>query len=204
MTLIACLLGYSSGVHALVFSLDPANQLAMNGDVVLLDLVASELGADTIGVFDIDVGYDSNKLMLDGLSYSGELGDIGLGEAIDLGLGDDGLGTLNLAVLSLLENDSLTCVLCFAPFLEDLQSSANVVLATLGFKVIDLVGGTSTEVGIDAVHSLGDGFGFPIFADSLSAATIVGEDAVVGVPEPGTLGLLLLSLGILLGRRWLE
>lgn len=184
---------------AVVLSLVPASQTAMPSDSVSLDLVISGLGdfaPDSLGDFDIDIGYDPVALSLTGFSLGPFLGDIGLGEAADFSFGDLG-GVVNLAEVSLLEPDVATCIFCAVPFLDDIQPDS-FALATLEFMVDVLPAGTNTIVSIDTVNALGDGFGLPLTLDGTADAVIRNP---VGVPEPSTLALLVIGLAGLFGTR---
>jgi hypothetical protein len=66
------------------------------------------------------------------------------------------LGTSNRFDISLLEPSASSCVVCLAPYLEDLQADS-VVLATPDFTV--LASGTSA-LGI-AINTISDGVVMP-------------------------------------------
>jgi hypothetical protein len=175
--------------QAVVIYFSPAVQPGLTGDFVSMDLVISGLGdgvAPSIGDWDFDISYDDLVLSVDGWSFSSELGDIDLGEATDLSLGDNFAGLLGLSVLSLLNPAEL-----------DVLQGGDVTLATLTFEVLDLGIGEFTDVGIDFVFALGDGFGDPL---NVSGTRVGRISNAVGVPEPGAAILLLTGL-VLLARR---
>ena len=175
-------------------------ELLPSDNMVTLDLVISGLstgGPDSLGDFDIDIGFDISRLSLDSFAVGGFLGDIGLFEAFDFSFGEFVPGLVNLSVVSLLEADGGTCIFCIGPFLDDIQPGS-FSLATLVFNVDDLAPGNSTVVFVDGIWALGDGFGLPLQIDDVDSATI--RNPAVSVPEPGTLwllaaGLLALSAG---------
>ena len=174
-------------------SLLPASQTAVSGDNVSLDLVIDGLGnfaPDSLGDFDVDIGYDAAVLSFQSLILGPFLGDVGLGEAIDFSGGDLG-GLVNVAELSLLEPDALTCIFCISPFLDDIQPGS-FTLATLNFHVDALAPGSSTTVSISSVNILGDGFGNLLTLDSTNDAVIRGPQ--ISIPEPSILALLGLGL----------
>lgn len=189
------LLAISTQVGAVVLSLEPSSQNAVPTDAVSLDLTVSGLtagGPDSLGDFDVDIAYDSTALSFTGYSLGVFLGDIGLGEAMDFSLGDLGGGIINLAEVSLLEPDAVTCIFCAGPYLDDLQSDS-FVLATLDFIVDILPIGGSTTVAIDTVWAIGDGFGLPLPITGTSGA-VIRNPAPASVPEPATVALLVLGL----------
>jgi len=188
---------------ALLLSLQPMTQTAVPTDFVSLDLVISGLnagGADSLGDFDIDIGFDSAALSFQGYSLGASLGDIGLGEAFDFSLGESSVGVVNLAEVSLLEADAGTCFFCITPYLNDIQSDT-FTLATLDFRVDVLAVGSSTGVFFDSIYSLGDGFGSALLYDGFSNA-IISNVGTISVPEPTSLALMVLGLfGVAVARQ---
>ncbi len=164
---------------AVIISIQPTVQMAVPSDNISLDLVISGLdagGSDSLGDFDINIGFDSSALSFQGYSLGAVLGDIGLVEASDFSLGNLG-STVNLAEVSYLTPAEL-----------DALQSDSFTLATLDFRVDTLALGSSTTVFFDTVFALGDGFGNALAIDSLNNATISS------VPEPSTLALMALGL----------
>jgi len=187
------LLGLVNQAGAVTLSLTPASQTAANNDTVFLDLVVSGLGnfaPDSLGDFDVDIGYDTAVLSFQSYSLGALLGDVGLGEALDVSLGDT-FGSVNIAELSLLEPDLATCFFCVPPFLDDLQPDS-FILATLTFLVDALAPGSSTVVSIDTVYAVGDGFGSALTLDGTSGAVInaVPVPAAVWLFGSGLIGLI--------------
>jgi len=181
-------------VSAVILSLQPAIQTAVPNDNISLNLVISGLNAgapDSLGDFDINIGFDSGALSFLGYSLGTSLGDIGLFEAGDFGFGDLGGGMVNIAEVSFLEANTNSCVDCTGPYLDDIQSGS-FILATLDFMVDTLAVGSSTTVFFDTVFALGDGFGNPLVIDSLTNGIINNPET--SVPEPTTLALMTLGL----------
>lgn len=174
----------STQASAIMISLSPASQTAEPTDMVGLDLMVSGLnsgGADSLGDFDIDIGFDTSALSFMGYSLGTGLGDVGLAEAVDFSFGDLG-GLINLSEVSLL-----------FPFELDALQPDSFTLATLDFMVDVLNPGSSTIVFIDQVWAIGDGFGQVLQVDGLGDAVIRNPQSV-GVPEPQVLALLSVGL----------
>jgi hypothetical protein len=185
--LIKVLLGLSLALatvvksHAVVISFSPATQPGSTGDFVSMDLFVSGLGAGappSLGVWDLDVGYDAARLSVDGWILSDELGDVASGDALDLSFGDFG-GILSLGVLSLLPPGNL-----------DLLQGSTVTLATITFEVLALGPDESTSVTVDTIYSLGDGFGEPLEVTAEREGTIGNAS----VPEPASVVLIFAGL----------
>lgn len=158
--------------HATLIALQPSLLLATTGDSISLNLVISELGTDSLGAFDISVGFDSSVLSFTSYSLGNYLGNINLLEAIDASAGVAG-GTINVAEVSLLT----------ALDLDALQSDG-FTLATLNFNVTNLAFGTQTQLSVLSGPVLGDALGSSI------AVTGLGSASVGTIPVPGTLLLL--------------
>jgi hypothetical protein len=158
--------------HAALIELQPSPLLATTGDSILLNLVVSGLGTDSLGAFDISVGFDSSALSFTSYSLGNYLGNVNLLEAIDGSVGNTG-GAVNVAEVSLLPDFDL----------DTLQPGA-FTLATLNFNVINLAVGTVTQLSVLSGPVLGDALGSPIVVTGLGSAS-VGT-----VPIPGTLALL--------------
>jgi hypothetical protein len=165
--------------------LDPGNQSSSGaGDDVSVTLMVSGLGdgiPDSLGAFDLDINFDPNVLSFDSYSLFDGLGDVDLFEAFDDSSGDDGFGTINLALISFL----------FDFELDALQSDM-FALAELFFTVDALASGETTALSLN-VLDFSDAFGSSFIVD-------VGNDATISVnqvsaPAPQLLlGLALLSL----------
>ena len=165
--------------YAALIEFQPDSVNATTGDSISFDLVISNLGnfsPDSLGAFDISVGFDASALSFTGYSLGDFLGSVALLEAIDASAGDVG-GAVNVAEVSLLS----------ALDLDALQPGA-FVLATLNFNVIDLAGGAVTQLSVLSGPVLGDAFGAPI------AVTGLGSASIASIPVPGTLVLLSASL----------
>jgi hypothetical protein len=179
---------------AAIISLSPASTTASAGDSVSLDLIIGGLGdfaPDSLGDLDVDISYDLSVLTFDSYSLGGYLGDIFLGEALDLSFSDMGGGIINIAELSFLDADSTSGPSFFGPYLDDIQPDS-FTLATLDFTVDFLLEGTSTIVAIDTINALGDGFGLGLDVEGTNDAIIYNP--TVNVPEPKLWTLLLIGL----------
>ena len=177
---------------AVTLSLQPASQTAMPGDTVTLDLVIDRLGdfaPDSLAAFDIDIAYDTSVLTFVGYTLGPSLGAL-MTEAVDFSLGDTG-GTVNIAELSLLENDDSSCFFCIPPYLDEIQPGS-FTLASLDFTVDVLAPGSSTIVSIDTVNTLGDGFGAALTVESTTDAVInaVPIPAAAWLFNSGLIGLI--------------
>ena len=184
-------------IPAATLSLLPSTQTASPGDGVSVQLFVEGLGdlaPDSVGDFDIDIGYDPTALTFGGYILDDFLGDIGLGEAIDFSLGDLGGGLINLAAVSFLEPDATNCVLCLPPYLDDIQPGS-FPLGTLDFVVGGLAPGTSTTISIATVNALGDGFGVALPVDQTADAVV--RRPAAPMPAPGVLVLVLSGIGLL-------
>ncbi len=161
--------------HAALIELQPDSLLAETGDSISLDLVVSGLGSfgpDSLGAFDISVGFDPTRLSFTGYSLGDLLGDISLAEAIDTSAGDIG-GAVSLTEVSLLSPAGL-----------DALQPDSFVVATLDFDVINLAPSIVTDLSVLAGAILGDAFGGPL------SVTGLGSASVTGIPAPGTVLLL--------------
>jgi hypothetical protein len=168
--------------HSALIQLQPGTTFAGTGDSFSLDLVISDLGnftPDSLGAFDISVGFDASALSFTSYSLGSFLGDVSLFEAID-GSGGDVGGAVNVREVSLLT----------ALDLDALQTSA-FTLATLNFDVIDLAVGAVTELSVLPGAVLSDAVGDPLSVTTSGPASI---EAVGSVPVPGTLFLFMASM----------
>lgn len=176
---LGALLAKAPIAHSALIDFQPQSSLAGTGDSVSLDLLVSDLGdfgPDSLGAFDVFVGFDSSVLSFTGYSLGGFLGDIDLAEAIDASTGAVG-GAVNVAEVSLLSVADLNAL-----------QPGQFGLATLNFDVIDLAVGAVTELSILSGSTLADAFGKEI--DSIE----LGSARIQSVPVPGTLLLLFASL----------
>ncbi len=189
----AALLLLSAGPsQAITLSFNPIAQNIAAGSPVDVALVISGLGdgiAPSLSTFDVDVSFDPGILDFSAVTFSPLLGDLAFGEAVT---SFDGSvpGVVNLFELSLLEGDSVTCIFCIPPFLDDLQP-ASFILATITFD--SLSAGTST-LGIK-LNALADAFGEPLTAEASDANITVNGSSV-----PESTALMLLGAGLMVFR----
>jgi hypothetical protein len=162
----------------ITLDLQPGTAYAGNGDTVALDLVVSGLGdfsADSLGAFDITVGFDASALTFNSYSLGYLLGDVSLSEALDGSAGDigGGINVTEVSLLSVLDLDAL--------------QPDSFILATLNFDVTNLAPGTSTELAVLQGPILADAFGAQLTVEGLGSASISN------VPVSGTLLLFIAS-----------
>ena len=166
------------GVQAQTLTITPSNQTVNVGDTVTVDLRISGLGigaAPSLGVFDIDFGFDPSLLSFTSVLYGSGLDVLGFGSSQAT---TPGVGTVNLFELSFDAADDLNA----------LQLDA-FILATLSFDAISL-GTGSFPLSLNAV---GDAFGDTLPVTVLGASVTVAS----AVPEPETWALLVAGLAIL-------
>ena len=185
--LLATINTYSYGA---TISLMPGTLEVETGVTFSLDLVVSGLSdssAPSVGVFDIDIGFDPFAVMFVGYSLGNGLGDLSLGEAFDASFGLALPGLLNVAEVSFLTAGEL-----------DGGQPDNFVLATLDFVTMPgLDPGQTTAIDILNVLSLGDSNGDPLMIDGTNGSVITAT----AVPIPGAMWLFMCALGVLSATR---
>ena len=180
-------------IAAPTLSIDPSTLKVHAPKNIFVDINISGLqSGDTntqLGGWELDFSYDPNIftfLAVPPAGLGGSLGDIDLGEAINLSQPVTTPGIFHVGVLSLLEGDAATCFFCVAPFLEDLQSDS-FTLATVG---LFLPGGSSftgsTPLKLEnAILSDANG-------NEITNTTIL--QGVVKISEPGIMFLIVFGL----------
>lgn len=179
LALLTVLLMQTPVAHATLIALQPSSTYATTGDSISLDLVVSGLGnfgPDSLGAFDISVGYDPGVLSFTSYSLGNFLGNIALAEALDSSSGNLG-SAVNVAEVSLLSVIGL----------DTLQPGA-FTLATLNFNVTNLAVGAVTQLSVLSGHVLADAYGAPL------SATSTGPASVAAISVPGTAFLLIASM----------
>lgn len=182
-TLLLMGLMHFPAAHAALLEIQPGSVFATTGDSISLDVVVSGLGnfgPDSLGAFDVSIGFDPFVFSFTSYTLGGYLGDIGLLEALDVGFGDVG-GAVNVAEVSLLS----------ALDLDALQPGA-FTLATLNFDVLDLAVGAVTQLSVLPGAVLADANGDALATRFGAAASIEGVEA--RIPVAGTLPLLMAAL----------
>lgn len=162
---------------AATIEFNPIDQKVLVGDSVFVDIIISGLGdgsAPSLGVFDLDIGYDTSLLGFNSAIF----GDTGLGDQLDFsGYGADYeaatfQGGLHLYGLSYDTPDTL-----------DTLQADTFTLARLEFQSLDI--GTS-DLDLE-LTVLGDAYGNALAADTQSGT-------IHATPVPSAL--LLLSTGL--------
>jgi hypothetical protein len=191
--LVCCLLGFAQGASAGVISLVPNPALGDVGDSIFVDMIWEGTG-DYIGDFDVDISYDDSIVELVDFIIDPDCGV----DSICAGLYGDGnsSGLIDLFAVSF---DSILDLIDNQDFLGNAFVLATLEFEGLAVGVTDLVFGAST---------FGDERGSPDgdFNPTLNNGRIcVGPDGCppVGVPEPGTISLVLLGV-LALGLRRLR
>ena len=163
----------SSHAWATMLSFNPSTSSINLGDTTNIDIVISELDRTPgleqyVGGFQFEINYDDSVLNFNSYSLSNNLGDVALGDAIDMSWGDLGSGVIDLSEVSLL---------------WDLSFQPDVfTLATLSF--------TGTNVG-----SSGLSFSNVVVSDDwgsslttvLNTGSLDVNSAPAPVPEPSTM-----------------
>jgi hypothetical protein len=163
--------------NATTLTLLPSSTDIGKGWNVDFEVVVSDFGSDGIGGFSFEVDYDSDILAFDHWTMADGLGNVGIGEAMDLGSGEvaDGIAQCNGS--SLLGSEELIA----------LQKTDQLTLGSISFR------GIESGTGNVAFNP-----SFTVVCNANAAAIDVSnhEGASVNVPEPSSL---LLSLSGLMG-----
>jgi hypothetical protein len=181
--LIVLGLGLSLNALALTIDLVPSATQINTGDSLQLDAKISGLktaGASSLGVYDLNVAYDSSRFVFSGISW----GDRAQGNQLDLNhygnlqVNDSSnSGWLNLFELSFDDAWSL----------EAFQANS-FTLFSLMFSSITAGNGAFT---LD-INAIGDAYGNSLTIDAINNASVNIE--AVSVPEPATNFLMLIGL----------
>lgn len=172
LCLIATLgLLHLSAASAAVVSFNPSSQTVNRGDPVSVDLVISELGADILTGFDLDISFDDSILGFQ--SFTVGPGATGLDPfGLDFGFfssgSEDSPGIVTVGDLSV-ETDAT---------LQAFQPN-NFVLGTLNFNALNQVGTSSLVITSALLSGEFDALGIPTV---LQAKLNTGSVSVVPVP----------------------
>jgi hypothetical protein len=163
---------------ALSISFAPPGQFVGVGGSVTLALEASALGGAAVGGYDVDVSFDAALFTLTDVTFSGSLGDVGLGEQLTSVV--NGVGSVSLASVSLLDPATLAAL-----------QADTVSLVSLTFQAVAVGAGAFV---VEAAQ-LSDEFGAELVIGTVTPATV---DVV---PEPALATVLALGAGALALRR---
>jgi len=181
--LLALVVVLSMGsANAMMLSIQPSTQNVEVSDIFTVDFMVSDFKPDTIAAFDLFLSYDSSILNAVSFDFGGSLGDPFFFETFqDADLGTPGL--VNIAELSLL----------FDFELDSLQAGM-FSLGTLTFAAIgEGISALNWELDPFGFIDIKDGFGDLLNVTANNGSVTVG-DISIGLPEPGTFGLLLIGL----------
>lgn len=167
-------LSAASVASAGVISISPAVQSMPQGNPATIEIVISGLGTDQVGDFDITIAFNPS-LAAPAVTFGSFLG----GPLNSAQSTTTGLGTIELAEISFLDSSSLA----------QLQTGS-FTIATLLFANLTV----STPLTFTAVL-IDDANGAPL-------AVTTSDGLANAVPEPGSVGLALLGLGLVTARRW--
>jgi hypothetical protein len=182
LLLVATLQLVSASGYAATLSVQPQTGSVAVGasfDVDLYINLEQSEWLNYLSAFDVDLGFNADKMTLTGLSFGGKLGDASTLESLaDYTVG---AGVVNLYESSLLESDSTNCVSCLAPYLADLQTAASFKLATLQFSAL---ASGSSDFAL-TVNALADGLGDNVVATEPS----INDAQLTAVPLPAAVWL---------------
>ncbi len=105
IVLFAVLLIGLSDSYGAKIELMPYSDEVYPGNILNLDIIASEFLGENIGGFDVFIKYDYNVFSFVGYNINTQiLGDLSAGEVIDVSLGEISHGYLNIGAVSLSES----------------------------------------------------------------------------------------------------
>jgi hypothetical protein len=197
---ILCVLFVSFQVKAAIISLLPATNNLAVGDIIVLDVIISQLapgGDPSLGGFDLNVHFNSAVLVFDtaDIDINGIFDNITLDPDFQLdvlGLGINFLSTqmLSAGVLNMFE-------LSFdLPFDLDALQANSFTLARITFGAIQA--GTSTFSVI--VNALSDAHADPLNFTTQDIQITVSGNTATPIAEPSQWLLLMLALGFIVSR----
>jgi hypothetical protein len=195
LTIAAGLIAGAAPAESITIGIAPLLHPVVQGEAVSIAVVISglsDMSAPSLATYDLDIGFDPTALHFLSVTFTNYLGDPVLGEA-DTSFDDSVLGSVSLFELSYLEADSVSCLFCIPPYLDESQPDS-FTLATLTFDTLSLGESYLTL----ALNSLGDANGDELTA-SLSDGSITVIPSATVVPIPASLWLLASGLGGLFG-----
>ena len=201
LVFISCsMLVVVSPAFAGTLGFNPRSSTVVLGQSVMVDVVVSELGSETIGSIDLNVQFNPTKLQLNGVIFGLGLGDPALLEALT------NFQTFPLSPIAEIVNFSEIS------FLDDrslsLLQGEFVSVAILSFQGVSV--GMDTLRFMDLGASEVPPSGIPLQVTAGSGDTLsltsrgIANVTTTLVPDPNTFSLMLLGLvGLLLRRQWL-
>ncbi len=172
-------------LHAAVITNQASAPVVVQGDLVSVVVGVSGIVGTDVGVYDLNVNFDPLALSYDSVSFGDpvlgdELNEYGYGSETNVDASGAASGTVDVSELSF---DSPQDLASYQP--------SDFGLFTVTFEA---VGGGSTSVS-STVNSLGDGGGNNLSYTYGAPATI---DIAVLTPEPSTMALLGIALGVVM------
>jgi hypothetical protein len=169
---------------AITIGFAPPTIDATAGDVIVLDIVVSDLQGEIVSAYDLDLTYSASVLTATSLSFGSLLGT---GAQVLQSADLSAPGVVDLAQLSLLSDASLLA----------LQGGDTFVLATVGFEVTG-EGTSPLGFSFDAFNDI-KGINAQELAVTVAAGAVDAASGVAPIPEPT--GALLFGLGTFIACR---
>lgn len=174
--LIALAVLATTPASAATIAFEPADQTVGLGALATVDIVVSDLGAEIVSAYDLDILYDSSIVTATDVVFTTLLGDELFFEVLN-DLDASAPGVVDLAQLSLLSDADL-----FA-----LQGGDSVVLASIMFEAVG-VGSSALDFVLDDVNDIKGRLGEILPIDPTGGVIRVeGSGSVIPEPSAATL-----------------